>query len=206
METNLYARHLVGKNFLTFGADDNGGERPGNRRPRGDDRWAIRNLVADAGETVLIVGGLIRQVVVVALMLHAEQEELAIVQRITIMIEVLGQFEGVTRQHGATVARTSERLALYLQCLQPVTHQRLALLGHSVAVMTEKIVNFVRWDFALIVDAAHVYPQRVSRLPVIECLDGHPARLQDPLAAPLGDRVGALSDRSTVVANKWLLR
>src|SRR5690606_14443035 len=192
-------------NVLTFGADDNGGERSGNRRARGHDRWAKGNFATDAGETVVVVRRLVRQVIVLALVLNLEQEELAIIHGITIVIEVLSQFEGVTRQHGATVAGTLERLALYFQSFKSMPHQRFAICGRTVAVMTGKVVDFVGGDIALGVEAGHADRQWIARLPVIECLDGHPAGLQNPMAAPSGDRVGGLGDRRAVVADPRLL-
>ncbi|MNY02512.1 hypothetical protein D3C86_1350840 [compost metagenome] len=139
-------------------------------------------------------------------MFDAQQQEVAIRNGVTVVIEVLGQLEGVTGQHGATVAAALKRLALYFHGFQSMTHQRLAIRGHRVAVMAGKVVDFVRRDLALDVEAGHADRQWISRLPVVECLNGHTTGLQNPVAAPLSDGIGCLGDRSTVVADLRLLR
>ncbi|MNF76794.1 hypothetical protein D3C84_589200 [compost metagenome] len=90
-------------------------------------------------------------------MLHLEQEELAIIHGITIMIEVLDQFEGVTGQHGATITGALKCLGLYFQGFESMTHQRFAICGHPVAVVTGKVVDFVGWHLTLGVEAGHAH-------------------------------------------------
>lgn len=134
-------------------------------------------------------------------MLDRHEQELAIFWRTVLMVEVLGQFEGVARTHGPAVAGAGEGLGLGFDDLQVAADQRLALVRQAMTVGPEEIVHLVGRNIALFIEAAHVDGQRISWLLVIERLDGHLARLQYPVAAPLGDRVTGFGDKGAVVAD-----
>lgn len=201
VEPDLHPRQLVSEDFLAFRPDHDCTERPVDGGARYGDRVAVRDALANADKLVVVTCGLIGKVVVAALVLDRHQQELASVRCAAFMVEVLGEFEAVARPHGPAVAAAAEGLGLSFNDLQVATDQRLAAVALAMAVGTEKIVDLVGRDVALFIEAAHLDGQGISRLLVIEGLDGHLARLQAPVAAPLGDRVTGLGDEGAVVAD-----
>ncbi|MNN81120.1 hypothetical protein D3C81_1979090 [compost metagenome] len=121
MEAHLYPAHLIGKDFFTRRSDHNRAQRARDTRARDADGVAVGNLLANTNKAVVVVSRLIVEVVVAALVLDAEQEELAVFAAVVIVVKMLAQLKAVAGVQGAAVAGAVKGLGLGFDGFQAIT-------------------------------------------------------------------------------------